>query len=156
MHSHSDLFLAAEFVKQIDRVDFLGHIADQKIDIVLRDLKATVTEKARKGYHIAAVQNPLPRKGMAISVNAGRFHAAPLVVFIKHVVACALDQLFAIRIAKQKILFAFGLAIFQKLCQYVRHGLIDRNEKRFAVFCDVDVNYAVVKINILASQFIFS
>lgn len=29
MHSHSDLFLAAELIEQIDRVDFLGHVADQ-------------------------------------------------------------------------------------------------------------------------------
>ena len=45
---HFDSFLIAEFIKQIDGIDFFGNVAYQEIDIVLRDLQTTVTEKPRK------------------------------------------------------------------------------------------------------------
>ena len=77
---HCDSFLTAELVKQIDGIDFFGNITHQKVDIVLRNLQTTVTEKPRKGYHIATVNDPLSCKGMAVSMNAGGLNAAPFVV----------------------------------------------------------------------------
>ena len=42
------LSIFSEFIKQIDGIDFFGNIAYQEIDIILRDLQTTVTEKPRK------------------------------------------------------------------------------------------------------------
>ena len=86
---------------------------------------------------------------MAVSVNAGGLNATPLIVFREHMIARALYKLFSKDVAEQEILFAFGLAEFQILGQYVRHGLIDRYDQWLSVFGDVYVNYRIIKIKIL-------
>ena len=66
-------------------------------------------------------------------MNAGGMNATPLIVFREHMIARALYKLFSKDVAEQEILFAFGLAELQILGQYVRHCLIDRNDKRLSI-----------------------
>ena len=86
---------------------------------------------------------------MAVSVNAGCFNPAPLIVFREHMIARAFYKLLSKDVAEQEILFAFGLAEFQILGQYMRHCLIDWNDKRLSVFGDVNENHGIIKVNIL-------
>ena len=74
-----------------------------------------MSEQSGKRNNIAAVQNPLARKGVTVSVNTGGFHAAPFIIFIKHMIARALHKLLTEDVAKQKVLFCFVFAIFQEL-----------------------------------------
>lgn len=52
---HGNPCLAIELIKHIDFIDLFCHIADEKVNIVLRDLEAAMSEKLREGYDITAV-----------------------------------------------------------------------------------------------------
>ena len=74
------------------------------MDIVLRDLKARVTEELREGYDITAVDDPLFGEGMTVAVNACGLHTSALVVFVKHMIAGAFRELLTEDITEQVII----------------------------------------------------
>ena len=104
--------LATEFIKQIYGINFFCDITHQEIDIILRDLQTTVTEKPRKRYHVAAVQNPLSCKGMTVSVNTGGLNAAAFVILREHMITRAFHKLLTKHIAKEKVFPALIFTIF--------------------------------------------
>ena len=94
---------AIELIKNIELIYLLCHLADEKIDIVLGDVQATMPEQFRKRNDIATVNDPLFCEGMPISMNTGSFNTTALIIFIEHVVAGTLRKLLTEAIAEQEV-----------------------------------------------------
>ena len=94
---------AIELIKNIELIYLLCHLADEKIDIVLGDVQATMPEQFRKRNDIATVDDPLFCKGMPISMNTGSLYTSALIILIEHVVAGTLRELLAEAITEQEV-----------------------------------------------------
>ena len=69
----------------------------------MRDFKARMSEEFRKGDDVAAVEDPLLCKCVAVAVDACGLHASTLVVFVKHMIARAFRELLTEDITEEEI-----------------------------------------------------
>ncbi len=85
-------FPLCKSIKQIHLLNLLRHIRNEQINIILRNRETAVSEQLREGDYIAAVNNPLLRESMPVTVNSGRFDSSALVVGVEHMIARTFDQ----------------------------------------------------------------
>ena len=100
---------AIEFIQHIEFIYLLCHLADEKIDIVLGDVQATMPKQFRERNNIATVNDPLLGKGMPISMNTGSLDTTTLIIFIEHVITGTLRELLTEAITEQIIVIRLDL-----------------------------------------------
>ena len=101
--NHGNTLFSIKLIQYIELVDLFSYIADEKVDIVLSDLKATMPKEFRKGDDVAAVEDPLLCEGMAVAVNACGLHTSAFVIFIEHMIARAFRELLTENVAEKEI-----------------------------------------------------
>ena len=62
-----------------------------------------MSEEFRKGDDVAAVENPLLCKGVAVAVDACSLYTSTLIVFVEHVIAGAFCKLLTEDVAEEKV-----------------------------------------------------
>ena len=94
------------------------------MDVILRDFKTWVTEELWEGDNVAAVEDPLLCKCVAVAVDACGLHASTLVVLIEHMIAGAFRELLTEDVTEEKVVIAFMLSVFQVLGEDIDHSSI--------------------------------
>lgn len=146
--SHPNPFLSIKLIQHVKFINLFCHIADQKMNVILCDVQTAMTEKLGERYNIAAIQDPLLCEGVSIPMNPRRFNTAFFIIFIKHMIASAFDELLAEDVTEEKIVILRVLSIFQVLRQDIDHRLIQRHDQRLSVFRDVDIHDVIIKVNV--------
>ena len=100
---HWNMGSAIEFIQHIEFIYLFCNFADEKIDIVLSDIKTTMPKQFRERNNIAAVNDPLLCKCVPISMNTGSLNATTLIIFIEHVITGTLCELLAEAITEQEV-----------------------------------------------------
>ena len=94
---------AVELIKNIELIYLFCDLADEKIDIVLGDVQATMPKQFRERNDIATVNDPLLGKGMPISMNTSSLYASALIIFIEHVITGTLRELLTEAITEEEV-----------------------------------------------------
>ena len=116
--------LPIKLIKHVELVNLFSYIADEEVDVVLSDLKAAMPKKLWEGDDVAAVEDPLLCKGMAVAVDACGLHTSAFVIFIEHMIARAFRELLTEDVAEKEIVIWFMLPIFEILGEDTRHRSI--------------------------------
>lgn len=145
---HQNSFFSVELIQHVDLVHLLCHVADQKMNVILRDVQTAMTEKLGEGNDVTAIEDPLLCKGMTVPMNSRCFNASPFIIFIEHMIASALYELLTEDVTEEKIVILRVLSIFQVLRKNIYHRLIQRHDQRLSVLRDVDIDYVVIKVNV--------
>ena len=88
-------------------------------------------------------------EGMAVAVDACGLHASPFVIFIEHMIAGAFRELLTEDIAKEEVVIAFMLSVFEVFGKDIDYSSIERHDQRLSVLCYVNVHYVIIEIEVL-------